>query len=155
MLFGAGHGTTLGSFGGRVDAFLASLAPDIGSRSDPLTEPSPSSRNLPSNPPNKNSRPAPGNRRRRRAETRVANFGNQQSAAVALLQPPAFDKLCDELCETKAEVADPVPPLAIEQTASLGSQSIGGRSPLFEQIKTGLAAFGVLSLALMVLKAAG
>ncbi|RIK74349.1 MAG: hypothetical protein DCC67_16710 [Planctomycetota bacterium] len=31
VLFGAGHGTTMGSFGGRVGAFLASLAPDIGS----------------------------------------------------------------------------------------------------------------------------
>ena len=30
VLFGAGQGTTLGSFGGRVDSFLASLAPDIG-----------------------------------------------------------------------------------------------------------------------------
>lgn len=30
VLFGAGQGTTLGSFGPRVGAFLASLAPDIG-----------------------------------------------------------------------------------------------------------------------------
>ncbi|TWT86805.1 Periplasmic pH-dependent serine endoprotease DegQ precursor [Pseudobythopirellula maris] len=30
VLFGAGEGTTLGSFGGRVERFLASLAPDIG-----------------------------------------------------------------------------------------------------------------------------
>jgi hypothetical protein len=30
VLFGAGGGTTLGSFGGRVESFLASLAPDIG-----------------------------------------------------------------------------------------------------------------------------
>lgn len=30
VLFGAGGGTTLGSFGGRVQSFLASLAPDIG-----------------------------------------------------------------------------------------------------------------------------
>jgi S1-C subfamily serine protease len=31
VLFGAGQGTTLGSFGGRVENFLASLAPNIGS----------------------------------------------------------------------------------------------------------------------------
>lgn len=31
VLFGAGQGTTLGSFGGRVKTFLATLAPDIGS----------------------------------------------------------------------------------------------------------------------------
>ena len=31
VLFGAGQGTTLGSFGGRVEHFLASLAPNIGS----------------------------------------------------------------------------------------------------------------------------
>ncbi len=30
VLFGAGQGTTLGSFGGRVESFLATLAPDIG-----------------------------------------------------------------------------------------------------------------------------
>jgi hypothetical protein len=30
VLFGAGEGTTLGSFGGRVSSFLATLAPDIG-----------------------------------------------------------------------------------------------------------------------------
>ncbi|MGL4511700.1 MAG: trypsin-like peptidase domain-containing protein [Lacipirellulaceae bacterium] len=34
VLFGAGRGTTLGSFGGRVQSFLATLAPDIG-RSGP------------------------------------------------------------------------------------------------------------------------
>jgi hypothetical protein len=32
VLFGAGQGTTLGSVGGRVEWFLASLAPDIGRR---------------------------------------------------------------------------------------------------------------------------
>lgn len=34
VLFGAGQGTTLGSFGGRVESFLATLAPDIGKTSD-------------------------------------------------------------------------------------------------------------------------
>lgn len=34
VLFGAGEGTTLGSFGGRVENFLASLAPDIGGAQD-------------------------------------------------------------------------------------------------------------------------
>jgi len=36
VLFGAGQGTTLGSFGGRVDSFLASLAPDIGQQAGSL-----------------------------------------------------------------------------------------------------------------------
>jgi hypothetical protein len=34
VLFGAGHGTTLGSFGGRVGWFLATLSPDIGRATD-------------------------------------------------------------------------------------------------------------------------
>ena len=34
VLFGAGQGTTLGSFGGRVGSFLATLAPDIGQATD-------------------------------------------------------------------------------------------------------------------------
>ena len=33
VLFGASRGTTLGSFGGRVEQFVATLAPDIGDRS--------------------------------------------------------------------------------------------------------------------------
>lgn len=35
VLFGAARGTTLGSFGGRVQTFLATLAPDIGSKQPP------------------------------------------------------------------------------------------------------------------------
>jgi hypothetical protein len=34
VLFGAGRGTTLGSFGGRVESFLGTLAPDIGRTRD-------------------------------------------------------------------------------------------------------------------------
>lgn len=34
VLFGAGQGTTLGSFGGRVKGFLATVAPDIGTATD-------------------------------------------------------------------------------------------------------------------------
>ncbi len=34
VLFGAGGGTTLGSFGGRVESFLATLAPNIGRAAD-------------------------------------------------------------------------------------------------------------------------
>ena len=34
VLFGAGSGTTLGSFGGRVGSFLATLAPNIGRAAD-------------------------------------------------------------------------------------------------------------------------
>lgn len=39
VLFGAGQGTTLGSFGGRVGSFLATLAPDIGRPADPSQTP--------------------------------------------------------------------------------------------------------------------
>jgi S1-C subfamily serine protease len=35
VLFGAGEGTTLGSFGPRVSAFLASVAPDLGNSGEP------------------------------------------------------------------------------------------------------------------------
>lgn len=35
VLFGAARGTTLGSFGGRVQTFLATLAPDIGAAKPP------------------------------------------------------------------------------------------------------------------------
>jgi hypothetical protein len=36
VLFGAGRGTTMGSYGGRVHSFLASLAPDIGQPTDQI-----------------------------------------------------------------------------------------------------------------------
>ncbi len=42
VLFGAGHGTTLGSFGGRVGWFLATLAPDIGRATDRAVAATPS-----------------------------------------------------------------------------------------------------------------
>lgn len=38
VLFGAGQGTTLGSFNGRVGSFLATLAPDIGAAAAPSIE---------------------------------------------------------------------------------------------------------------------
>ena len=39
VLFGAGQGTTLGSYGGRVGTFLASLAPGIGAPGRPTPQP--------------------------------------------------------------------------------------------------------------------
>ena len=47
VLFGAGRGTTLGSYNGRVGTFLATLAPDIGRGVDANERPAPTSSPIP------------------------------------------------------------------------------------------------------------
>ncbi|MDZ4658972.1 MAG: serine protease [Bythopirellula sp.] len=136
VLFGAGQGTTLGSFGGRVDAFLASLAPDIGRQ----TEATLASAQAISD----------ENTTWRSSNGRQPADNQVRTASTALLEPPAFE----ELQQTGAEVFAP-------QAGQLMAQSQGlepvptSDHPLFEKIKSGLAALGLFSIVVMFLKAAG
>jgi hypothetical protein len=158
-LFGAGNGTTLGSYGGRVDQFLASLAPDIGSNESvqvaqaqpkmdsplPTTE-QPAVDTWVSNAAQSNT----GNSNAGHAvDTEVKTVSN------TLLEPPAFD----ELEQITAEQATPLQPAvstgSLNANVPAGPHLAAGQGLPFEKIKTFLAAFGLFSIAVMLLKAAG
>jgi hypothetical protein len=159
VLFGAGNGTTLGSYGGRVDQFLASLAPDIGSNESvqvaqaqpkmdsplPTTE-QPAVDTWVSNAAQSNT----GNSNAGHAvDTEVKTVSN------TLLEPPAFD----ELEQITAEQATPLQPAvstgSLNANVPAGPHLAAGQGLPFEKIKTFLAAFGLFSIAVMLLKAAG
>lgn len=140
VLFGAGQGTTLGSFGGRVDEFLASLAPDIGKESGTHLV----------------SCPSPGFNQLQEAVSDVGITGWQSRTEAAALQtvkdpakpqllaPPAFDELRPTSIEP--QFTQLVPNSAVDA---------GQPVPLFEKMKSGLAAIGLFALVVMMLKAAG
>jgi S1-C subfamily serine protease len=148
VLFGAGQGTTLGSFGGRVDEFLASLAPDIGRGKQNAIQ--------------------VGNaeslaQQRLRSDTTQSAWQSTPSqeannsepkvvkpAAVALLEPPAIE----ELSNPESLLEDGAIALAVNE-ASSGQYLDIGESQLFNQLKSALAAVGLFSLVVLMLKAAG
>jgi hypothetical protein len=142
VLFGAGSGTTLGSYGGRVDQFLASLAPDIGNQetvqvaqATPLTEPVIETSQHPL-------------ADSWQSSTTPALDAEVRTVSNTLLDPPAFDELEEVTTEqaTPLQTATALPTMATTPI---------GQSLLFEKIKTGLAAFGLFSIAVFLLKAAG
>ena len=132
VLFGAGQGTTLGSFGGRVGAFLATLAPDIGQAVDSLAESEPV----------------------RRAEEAVVppvDFWPRQEADEA---SEAEDMLASRW-PAEAETPSQEP----QQASLVPWQSSGAWQPVdrenfFEQMKTVLAAVGLLTLVVQMLRVA-
>lgn len=138
VLFGAGQGTTLGSFGGRVDEFLASLAPDIGrGRQNTIqmanAQPLPNIDSVWESVPNQT------------AEPKVV-----KPAAVALLEPPMFEELNDP----QSLLKDDMVALSANNVSSGQNLDIG-ESRLFDQAKSALAAVGLFALVVMMLKAAG
>lgn len=150
VLFGAGNGTTLGSYGGRVDQFLASLAPDIGVQTEVRMaeeqQPAAPAMAAPTMVVAADDEPA--------AESWSSSLpsavdADVQAASTTLLEPPAFE----DLEQVEVEQATPLSPLAMAEPATPQADADPGL--LFEQLKTGLAAFGLLSLAMLLLKAAG
>jgi hypothetical protein len=146
VLFGAGQGTTLGSFGGRVDEFLASLAPDIGrgrqnmiqvANAQPL-QPLPKVESVWESVPNQV------------AEAKTPEPKVVKPAAVALLEPPRFE----ELNTPQRLLKENMVTLSAGESAT-GQQMSLGESRLFDQLKSALAAVGLFSLVVMMLKAAG
>jgi hypothetical protein len=152
VLFGAGRGTTLGSFGGRVESFLATLAPDIGKAADDALV----------------SCPHPA-----RGKQAVCRDGVCYPADSL---PPENEE--SPVTEADEDWIDPEPQLA-GMWASVGKgDSPSSRTPLqvssadaqvvpdsadnwrptprdnlFEQGKTALAAIGLLTLGMLLLKA--
>jgi len=159
VLFGAGQGTTLGSFGGRVGAFLATLAPDIGRAAESLAA---------------NNVPSPAGDM---ASLQTDRFAADTTAASALLRPhrgtgdrppPQTTQSPSSLARLWPAKTDDSPsgaaddsrqasttPLDTPAGTPLGSpwQSTD-RDDLFEQMKTVLAAVGLLAIAVQVLRVA-
>lgn len=146
VLFGAGQGTTLGSFGGRVDEFLASLAPDIGrgrrntiqmASAEPL-QPPPKVENVWDSVPSQTAQAKTG-------EPKVV-----KPAAVALLEPPTFEELNDPQSLHKEDM------IALSTNNAPASQHLDMvESRLFDQLKSALAAVGLFAIVVLMLKAAG
>lgn len=152
VLFGAGQGTTLGSFGGRVGAFLATLAPDIGRATESLAANVESSQNelavsQNTGPPRKDP------------------FSNDLKTPSAVLQPhqPVVENDSAQPSQQSTQLAGMWPAAEgdgsapwgneYQNTATLPAQQIG-RDNLFEQMKTVLAAVGLLTIVVQMLRVA-
>ena len=158
VLFGAGRGTTLGSFGGRVENFLASLAPDIGKlNGDPgqamqLAE----------------AQPQPESQ----AVEVESNFVCRDGVCYPADAIPAEEELEPDILPTidssepvSAQVAGMWPRSSSAEPSSL--PELDERAPMesvhqwhavprsnwFAQIKTALAAVGLMSVCMFLLKA--
>jgi len=145
VLFGAGQGTTLGSFGGRVGAFLATLAPDIGQAGDSLADD-------------------------RSRDERSEGFGDgvdagnavaRQAAAIPEEPAPAVASVWPS--EASAPVEEFQEASSVPWPASGGPASGGpawglgqpvDRENFFEQMKTVLAAVGLLTIVVQMLRVA-
>ncbi len=155
VLFGSGQGTTLGSFGGRVGAFLATLAPDIGRAEEALA------RNAPT------IQPAADEHRDEQfaglaATPRQASLSPHQhdsvATEVAADQPPDH-AMADWPMESGNEApsdaaAEPLQVASLSSAASSQWQAKGPRSSPFEQIKTALAVVGFVTIVVQVLRVA-
>lgn len=155
VLFGAGQGTTLGSFGGRVGAFLATLAPDIGRAEQSLAQ---------------NPQPEQPQAEKCPSDQVCESPGRQRSATLAPHRPNAprefaeSDRVESERAAWPADFASAqtepehgAPPL---QVASLAPsiappwQTVSGRATVFEQVKTALAAVGFVTVIVQVMRVA-
>ncbi|NOY41146.1 MAG: trypsin-like peptidase domain-containing protein [Planctomycetes bacterium] len=155
VLFGAGQGTTLGSFGGRVESFLATLAPDIGQTVDVslVRDEVPPPVSLPEKDLQAEAKPA---KPQPPVEPPPADLARQSDddnsswqsshGQVAAMWP-------------KDESAEPAPQVTRQQVQQLTATEAASWESVpsnnrFEQIKTGLAVIGVMALAVLALRVA-
>ena len=175
VLFGASRGTTLGSFGGRVEQFVATLAPDIGDQSAQIaavgsritgvqsSREDPSAEGRLANPQANN---VASNHRAQRSEKLESNslpahsdFENEWNRFAAE-EPPAsksFEATVEEF--TSAANAPPsavvasigAPPDSQAESQSITWREIAGDS-WFQQGKTLFALLGVAAVFLQVVR---
>ncbi len=157
VLFGAGQGTTLGSFGGRVGAFLATLAPDIGRAEESLAR-------------NDSPTPKVADDRQEEPPAAIAKTPRQATLsphqhAAATREVAADQSAIQENTDWPVEHSDEESSEGAAadeslQVASLASaahsewQATGPRSSPFEQIKTALAVVGFVTIVVQVLRVA-
>ncbi|MEM8943581.1 MAG: serine protease [Planctomycetota bacterium] len=151
VLFGAGQGTTLGSFGGRVGSFLATLAPDIGRAEQSLAE-------------HTTSPAVDGSDRRLEATAEATNTLRPATIQPHSHEAPAdavsADAIASQDCPWPANLHEEPLQLASNPSASAAvrtpqSLPVGNRRfNLFEQTKTALAAVGLVTIVVQVLRVA-
>jgi len=149
VLFGAGQGTTLGSFGGRVGAFLATLAPDIGRATESLA--------ANQTPPGTQGQPQVASLSQRAAtlqpqqeephqeETEERAFPSQAATQLASVWPTAGES-------DQTALSRPVD--SVRPAAAAAWQAVRRGDNLFEQVKTALAAIGLLAIVIQFLRVA-
>ena len=147
VLFGAGQGTTLGSFGGRVGSFLATLAPDIGHSADEA----PQFVNVPKTP-REATQPGDGCCLPCPQPTTAQIKPHAEESASPEARPTLQDAAPDEAWISRC----PESLLDSQHTAATHAGHWQGvsRNSLFEQVKTVLAAVGLLAIAMQMLRAA-
>ena len=96
VLFGAGQGTTLGAFGGRVNAFLSTLASDIGPRPHRGVEPT---------------------------EPATATPLPEAPAVIAVRPSPETAPRSTEPVTPSPEATEPIEPPGVERWASVGDDA--------------------------------
>lgn len=140
VLFGAGGGTTLGSFGGRVESFLATLAPDIGRANAAVAQAQLSSPMAPT----------------ASLAARPASHGGAPSFAADAGAPAVPSQPAEQTAALWAPAA--VPDVAVDNAAwqaAPGDEqaaAIGG-AVWFEHAKTVLAAIGAIAIVMQALRA--
>ncbi|MEM9354380.1 MAG: serine protease [Planctomycetota bacterium] len=150
VLFGAGQGTTLGSFGGRVENFLASIAPGIGRATDDalLADATPRHAAAESG---LSAALAPSSNRGRDGR----QFADRTDR---LDEQPTGDDLFAAPSQEVASLWGSANTETQSANRNASTNAAAGKpansNNLFEQIKSGLAVVGLVSLVFQVLKAA-
>ncbi len=150
VLFGAGQGTTLGSFGGRVGNFLASIAPDIGQATDDalLADASP---RVSSPSVDRSAVLKPTSRGQQRESGPVDPVGRLEDEAATgdpfATPSPQVASMWGSANNQRAS------PSAEDSASPTTEEALPGGN-LFGQIKNGLAVIGLFSIVVQFLKAA-
>lgn len=183
VLFGAGQGTTLGSFEGRVKTFLASLAPDIGQQDSApqvaLKPASPAASTTSTCPTCRNARPGmvcEGGVCRPQGDLGAICFGCDSVAEHQKPKKPPADGWPDSHAAEKPQInwssgtatnsAEPPSggwPQAQQDQQAADSGPDDAVAPassllsdsLFENIRNGLAIVGLLAIFMQVLRVVG
>lgn len=145
VLFGAGGGTTLGSFGGRVQSFLASLAPDIGRNPEKMPREAALAVDDPFAKYRNGEADVLGEETRAQAEPSLETAATTDATMAAASSPAA----------PAVEVASWQSSPAEAPAAPVASPSAMPSPPSFDVARNVLAAVGAVALVVLVLRAAG
>lgn len=165
ILFGAGSGTTLGSYGGRVQWFLASLAPDIGAA--PREPPGQARAQFAATAGTRGSsagRPAGGQGGGPSGDAASLAGRRGPSASVRQREAAATSESGDDrggaslaelwrAAEGAPSAAAAARPQRAEVEGPIGAAGREGRGRLLEHLKSALAAIGLIALSRQALRA--